>query len=283
MIFELVEVKNNQNILLSGCLVKNNSKKLILFIPGMSDSFFENIFAKTIMEDCKKYDYDFLFAHNQGSFSIMNVRKIDKNSHSRAIVRGSAFERFEDCLSDLEAWFAYAEENYEEIVVLAHSLGCNKTTYYLSKNKNEKVSKIIFLAPQDSSMMEKLPINEGILEEAVSNVEKKEENKLLSKKFLGCFLMSSGSMVDFKKNKHVNNIPYLKEDSDYTMLNKIDVPMFFVMGDKDAGRHSDLFMQRICNNVKNGDYVVIEGANHNFRNKEQELSTILFNYLKKVG
>ncbi len=281
MNFKLIEVKNNENILLNGCLVNNNSKRLILFIPGMGDSFFENRFAKTIMKDCKKYDYDFLFAHNQGSFSIMNLRQIDGNHHSRSVVRGSAFERFDDCLSDLEVWFSYAEERYDEIIVLTHSLGCNKTTYYLANHPKAKVRKIIYLAPQDSSMMDKLPIHEGMLEEAILNVENKQADKLLSKKFLGCFIMSSGTMTDLSKNKNINNIPYLKEGSDYTMLNQIDVPMLFVMGDKDAGVHSKIFMKRVASHVKEGEYAIIEKANHNFRNKEQELSTILFNYLKK--
>lgn len=279
--FELLEIENSEHILLSGCLLRNNSKKLILFIPGMGDSFFENTFTKEIMTRCENLGYDFLFAHNQGSFHAIHLREMRKDHTSRTITKGAMYERFSSCLSDLNAWFNYAEKNYEEIIVLTHSLGCNKTVYYLSKNKVDKISKIIFLAPQDSSVMHQLSIHEGMLEEARKNVKKGCPDQLLSKKFLGCFTMSSGTLLDFYENKHINNIPYIEENADYTMLKSISFPMLFIIGDKDAGEYSEIFMKRIVANVSMGEYAVIKNANHNFRGKEIELSNILFDYIKK--
>ena len=43
---------------------------------------------------------------------------------------GSAYERVEQCLEDLDAWLVWADERYQRVILLGHSLGAIKALYY---------------------------------------------------------------------------------------------------------------------------------------------------------
>ena len=48
---------------------------------------------------------------------------------------GAIYEKFRDCVFDINGWIKFLEKiDYEEIVVLYHSLVCNKIVYYLNQN-----------------------------------------------------------------------------------------------------------------------------------------------------
>lgn len=282
MKFELIEVEKQDHILLNGCLINNHQKRLLLFVPGMGDDFFENVFTKFIMKESASFGYDFLFTHNQGSFSIMHFPYVENNVITRTVTRGSVYDRFDSCLSDLKAWFHYASALYDEIIVIAHSLGCNKLIYYLSENVVPKISKLIFLAPQDISMLKHVPLHLEMLEEAQKNIEMGLKDKILSQKLLNRFYMSSETLIDFKENENLYNLPYMEEHGDFHVLHAIKVPMCFIIGDRDATlEKSELYMKKLASQVQCGSYFVISGANHNFRQKEKELTDVIFKYLEK--
>ena len=51
MNFEFVEAMTKQNIKLFGCLSKNDNKKCILYIPGLTGNFFESSFPREIAKE----------------------------------------------------------------------------------------------------------------------------------------------------------------------------------------------------------------------------------------
>lgn len=280
MNFKFVETMTKQNIKLFGCLSKNNNKKCILYIPGLTGNFFESKFPREIADESIKRGYDFLFGHNQGSFQIIDFPFLREDGKLKSKTKGATYEKFEDCVFDIDGWIEFLEKlDYEEIVVLCHSMGCNKIVYYLNQNISNKISKVILLAPQDNVNFSKLEMHEGLLEEAMENIKNGNPEKLLSKKFLGFCLMSSETYYQEITNKNINNIPYKTPNGDFSLVQAIDKPMYILIGSEDIGENGKEYMEKVIDNCQNAKYDIIADANHNFKNKETELIEFIFNYL----
>lgn len=279
MNFEFVEIITKQNIKLNGCLSKNNNKKCILYVPGLNGNIFESMFPRKIGEESIKQGYDFLFSHNQGSFQIINLPYMSSDGNAKSITTGAAFEKFEDCLYDIDAWIKYLEIKYDEIILISHSLGCNKIVYYLNHNMSNKITNIILLAPQDNVDFANLEIHKGLLEEAEQNIKKGNSKQILSKKFLGFCLMSSETYYNEITNKLINNIPYKTPNGDFSFIQNIKKPIYVIIGSKDAGINGEHYMKKITKNCFKGKYDIIKDANHNFKNKENELIELILKYL----
>lgn len=280
MNFKFVETMTKQNIKLFGCLSENNNKKCILYIPGLTGNFFESKFSREIGKESVERGYDFLFSHNQGSFQIIDFPFLREDGKLKSKTKGATYEKFEDCIFDIDGWVEFLEKlDYEEIIVLCHSMGCNKIVYYLNQNINNKISKVILLAPQDNVNFSKLEMHEGLLEEAMENIKNGNPEKILSKKFLGFCLMSSETYYQEITNKNINNIPYKTPNGDFSLVQAIDKPMYILIGSEDIGEKGKEYMEKVINNCQNAKYDIIAGANHNFKNKEIELIKFIFNYL----
>ena len=281
MNFEFVETRTKQNIKLFGCLSqKSNNKRCILYIPGLAGNFFESKFPREIAKESIEKGYDFLFSHNQGSFQIIEFPFLKDDGKTKSIMKGAAYEKFEDSVFDIASWLDFLEKKkYKEIIVLCHSLGCNKIVYYLNQTKDNRISKIILLAPQDNVNFSELEMHKGLLEEAIKNINNNEPNKILSKKFLGFCLISSETYFQEIINKNINNIPYKTIDGDFSLMHAIDKPIYIITGSDDIGENGKEFMEKTINNCQTAKYDILVGANHNFKNKEPELIKLIFNYL----
>ncbi len=281
MSFEFVETMTKQKIKLFGCLSKNEiNKKCILYIPGLTGNFFGSKFPREIANESCRRGYDFLFSHNQGSFQVIEFPFLREDGKLKSKMKGAAFEKFEDSIFDIDAWFNFLKKmNYEEIVVLCHSMGCNKIVYYLSRRDNSKISKVILLAPQDNVNFSKLEMHEGLLEEALDNINANNPTKILSKKFLGFCIMSSETYYQEITNKNINNIPYKTIDGDFSLLNSINKPIYIIIGSNDIGENGKEYMETVIKNCQNAKYDILSEADHNFKNKENELIDLIFNYL----
>jgi len=193
-------------------------------------------------------------------------------------MKGAAYERFEDCIYDLDAWFSFLKD-YEDVYVIAHSLGCNKIVYYLQDHQPSHLKKIILLAPQDNVNFPKLPMHEGMLDEATKNIKTGQADKLLTKKLLGGCVISSQTYYDLITNPKINNIPYKTSNGDMSALEKIVYPTLAIIGSKEDEKANE-YMQKIANTLPAGQSAVVPDANHVFKNQEKALSDTVISFLK---
>lgn len=286
MNFIYVDVITKQKIKLFGCLSSNHYEKCILYIPGVAGNFFESTFAREIGNYGLTSGYDFLFTHNQGSFQVMKFPYLRKDGNLESIMKGAAYEIFDDCIYDIEAWLRFVKEKgYKKVIVVSHSFGCNKIVHFLNQNQefNDLISNIILLAPQDMVGIDKLDIHKGMLEEAEKNIKDGYPNKLLSKNFLGFCLISSFTYNNMIKNDYIFNIPYKRENANFSMIQNIKIPIYVIIGTEDGGENSSLYMKKIVDNCWKAKYSVIESANHVFQDKEEELTNLIFLYLNNYS
>lgn len=278
MHYEYVEVKTEQNIFLNGFYAKSDNKACVLFIPGLAGNFMESKFARILGQACMSHKVDFLFTHNQGSFQIMSFPYLKEDGKLSNIMKGATYEHFEDCVHDLDAWFDFVRD-YEDVYLIAHSLGCNKVVHYLQNHKPSNLKKVILLAPQDNIKFTHLSIHDGMLEEAKANIQAGNPDKLLTKKLLGGCVISSQTYFDFITNPKINNIPYKTPDGDMSALQKVVWPTLVLIGSKEDEKAAE-YMKKVAKMLPYGESAVIPDANHVFKNQEKVLSEEIINFLK---
>ena len=80
---------------------------------------------------------------------------------------------------------------------------------------------------------------------------------------------------------------FADEDNNFMLLNKIDVPVKAVVGDKDEFFHPidpgnpEEAMSILKLNIKDFEYTIIEGADHVYTDKEHDLTHEVINFLEK--
>jgi pimeloyl-ACP methyl ester carboxylesterase len=63
---------------------------------------------------------------------------------------GSAFERFEECVSDIRSWVDLAHEfSTGAVALMGHSLGASKVTHYVAVTNDKRVRGLVLASPAD--------------------------------------------------------------------------------------------------------------------------------------
>jgi pimeloyl-ACP methyl ester carboxylesterase len=105
---------------------------LLVIVHGMGGNFYRSALKKEWLRACGRYGFDVLTFNNRGSD------------------RDVAFERFGDCVADLDAALAAGRRlGYRRFVLLGHSTGCQKITLYQARRQNPAVRALVLAAPAD--------------------------------------------------------------------------------------------------------------------------------------
>lgn len=261
-------------MLLHGFYSGKNNNECIIYIHGLGADFESSALPKSILKKCPNDSIDFLYANTQGSSLMREIALTD----GKIINGGAAYENYNNWYQDLDAWFKFLKK-YKKIIVVAHSLGCNKIIDYMHKTQNNKVSKIFLLAPQDINYLVSIKKHDGMLEEALEN-KKNCTNNLISKIFLGYCFLSTNTFLDFYGNKKINNIPYMST-KDYSIINSVKTPIQIYIGSHDKKIELNEYLKDLTRECKNIKYKIIKDANHNFKSKENALANLIIKEIKK--
>lgn len=174
---------------------------------------------------------------------------------------------------------------------MGHSLGCNKVIHYQSVNKDNSVTKIILASPPDMVGLAKLekyqPNYSTLLQEAKDNINKDKTKKILSSMLWDWYYISSETFLNqFQDNCVADNLPLLRNPEIFDELSKIDIPIFAFMEENDDTPINTI--EEDLNQIKEKatactefETAILAGANHNYENKEKELSQLIIDWLNK--
>ena len=261
---------------------ESNKKDIcIICIHGMCGTIIDNYFATVWGKLLAKNDIGFIYEHNRGH-SIENDIVMKDGSFKRC---GCMYEIFEDCIYDIDLAIQTAKEKgYKRIILLGHSLGCNKVIYYYYK-KHPNILGIILASAPDMIGSHLLiePDYEELLKEAKENIDKNQPAKLLHKMIEDYMYMSSQTYYNwFHKNSNLNNLPIISNPKNWEQLETIDVPILTFSGSKDEDYylHLDLLKEK-ATNCKSFEYQIIENTGHTYQEKELETGTLILNWINK--
>jgi pimeloyl-ACP methyl ester carboxylesterase len=107
-------------------------RALLVFVHGMHSNFYRSTLKKTLMREGPKTGLDVLSFNNRGA------------------EQDTADERFSDCLADLDAAVRFGRRHgYRRFVLVGHSTGCQKITYYQAVRRDPAVAGLVLLAIGD--------------------------------------------------------------------------------------------------------------------------------------
>ena len=278
----IIDVKNSQGVVLKGCLFDVAHKDVcVLFIPGMAGNIIENKFIQVFGEEFQKKEIGFVCGHNQGSFHIVDLPCDNQDGFVR---RGVAFERFDDCISDIDAYINFIIKlGYERIVLIGHSLGANKVIYYLSQNKSNLIKCYVLLgAPDMAAEVNLIDGKDKLIDEAKKNIKNGKPDRLLSKLIWDYYILSSARFVDLIGNENSHNLPITSGVGSFEQLKSIQLPLLAVAGERDDCCSSDIekYLSTLIEKSEfAGEHAIIKDAGHTYVGREKELFNVVYNFI----
>ena len=186
-------------------------------------------------------------------------------------------------------------KGYKEIYLMGHSLGSTKVVYtynkMLEKNKDilKHIKAILLLSLVDIPTALRIYLNDRFPEtlKYAKDMEKAGmENILMPEK---SFIHPVSVKTFLKYARDYQNIDfarYSKKEYDFKELNNIKVPLFMRWGNvrelimQNAGKLCEFLKTKINNSKLDINY--IDGANHSYNGKEEELGSEIQNFLENI-
>jgi pimeloyl-ACP methyl ester carboxylesterase len=242
----------------------------IVHIHGMGGNIYLNSFYPEMHKTFPEHGWSFLAGELKGSASAN-----DLNTKNGIQTKGNAFERFEECIDDIDAWITEATNlGHENIWLQAHSLGPSKTAYYINETKDPRVKGLIFLCPADMMGLAlepgTKPQHERLLLEAKALVVQDKGKQLLSEKLWNEYMLSAGTYVNFfGENSKTGIFNFFDSSLGWNVINSITLPVLGITGTNDGAiapvKNPKDAMKQLEEELKNSPRkktIVYDGAHH---------------------
>lgn len=252
----------------------------VIFIHGMCQTIIDNYFATVWGSILSENKIGFLYEHNRG-YSIENDILMKDGSYKRC---GCMYEIFEDCIYDIDLAINKAKElGYKRIILLGHSYGCNKLIYYYYKKQPDILGMILASAPDMVGLqLHRQKDYKELIQEAKENIDNDNPTKLLSNLVEDYMYMSSQTYYNwFNKNSNLDNLPVMANSDNWYQFESIDVPILTFSGEYETDNylHLDLLKAK-AKSCKDFEYQYIKNTNHFYFNKENEIGSLILNWIK---
>lgn len=282
----LVRINSIDGIEQVGILYTPNdiTDKIVIHVHGLNGNFYENKFLDILSKVYTDKNYAFLTFNNRGKDYISEFTRGDES-----VIIGGSLERFKDCLLDIQGVINWVrEKGYKEIILEGHSYGCNKVLYYYNNTEDKSIKKIVLLAPCDITFEAKKFLSEEeykkAKEESTRLVNENKEKELIDFSIMANGKISAGTYYyDFLPGGENDFIRYSDgKNGESSILNSIDIPVLIVFGNVDEcvlTQPIDIVESYLNNNISNCNIQIIDGANHSYTGKYEELGQIIRNVL----
>ena len=253
----------------------------VICIHGMCGTIIDNYFATVWGKILSKNNIGFIYEHNRGH-SIENDIVMKDGSFKRC---GCMYEIFEDSIYDIDLAMEKAKElGYKRIILLGHSLGCNKVIYYYYK-KHPNILGIVLASAPDMVGSHHLaqPDYEDLLKEAKENIDNGEPERLLHKMIEEYMYMSSQTFYNwFNENSNLNNLPVISNPESWYQFETIDVPILTFSGSNEEDYYHQLeLLKEKALNCKNFEYKIINDTGHTYKTKENEIGNLIYDWIRR--
>ena len=288
MQLELVSVVTSDGVRLDGALarpqpgvVSSLGIDAVVLHHGYSANFYMPGFLATMQERLASLGVLALRVNNRGHDLVFN---------SAAGRLGSSYELLADCRLDWKAWFDFAESlGCRSVVPWGHSLGAVKTAYYVATERDARVPGAILSSPPRFSYSQSVTMERGgawreVAAEARRLVEAGRGAELMQVTEPLNSLMSAATFADKYGPEEKYNV--------LTLLELAKVPVLVTLGALEGtgpeSRDWTAFggvaeqLSQIAASQDGVEFEHIEGANHGYSGKNEELWTVALGWLQRL-
>ncbi len=288
---EKIEFLAVDEVELTGFLYKGNSKTkdVVLAVHGMSSNCFkkrEDILQEKLVQN----NIDFFCFNNRGSEIVKYLKVLGERK-----LGGTAYEDVLDGYEDIVgAILKLKELGYENIYLYGHSLGSTKIVYTyneLLEENDDTINNIkgVFLASLiDIPKALKMYTREKYEEIYTYAIEKEKigkEYELMPPKS-SIHPISVKSFLRYLRDNDKINFAQYGINEKFEKLNNIKSPIFMRWGNvnefilQNAEDLVQIVEKALQNKVKDIGY--IDGADHGYSEKEEQLAEEVVNFIKKI-
>ena len=290
----LTRIKTSDGITLEGVVVppKKKGKIALIWLHGLTSRFSSGqTLMKELSSSCTK---------NQIAYFKFNTRGHDIVSRGpKQKPIGGAFEKFEECVRDIDTVIRLAKKlGYKKIILAGSSTGANKALYYQYKKKNPAVKGII-LAGAISDMSAWKTGDAKKMSRAI-RIAKQTKNKdaLLPQEY---GIYSAARYLSLFEAGHAEDVfPYHNPKANWKELKSVRVAVAVIIGSKDEHRdrpiknimdafrknavstRQNFSKQNSGGQAKSFSGIIIKGANHGFQKKEKKLAHAILKWIKRA-
>lgn len=295
MNIETTFFKATDGVNLKGIIYKSQGKtqKILISTHGMATNCIKERDEK-IAEKVNEINIDFLAFNNRGHDLTNYIKKENKEKKELA---GTSYEEISECYEDILGAINYAtQNNYTEIYLMGHSLGCTKTIYtynkLLEENQEEilnKIKGIILLSLVDIPLAIQIYLRDNfpaMITYAKNMKKEKMENMLMPKESFIHPISVKTFLRYAIDNKDIDFARFSDKNYNYEKLNNIKVPLFMRWGNdreliiQKADELCDMLKEKIHNKFL--DIGFIDGANHSYTGKEEILANEIKKFIENI-
>ncbi|MBI3290485.1 alpha/beta fold hydrolase [Candidatus Microgenomates bacterium] len=266
-----------------------------VWIHGLTASFHSNpTRIRVLSEVFNSAGIAYATFDNRGHDLVTFARKNDKRKPKgyRSITAGASYEKFTDCVFDLDAIVDCLAERFKNVILIGHSTGANKVVYYLSRPGNDKkVSGVVLASPVSDVALYKKDLGRNY-EKALAT------GRDMVKNGRGEELMSQNLVKDIRtvrrflsladQNSLEQMFPTREFRGPLTLFSKIKIPTLVIFGEKDdylvgdgvsAKEIIDIFTRYHKSKVFRT--LIIPDSDHGYRDHDADLARALVRFLQR--
>ena len=292
---EVIYFLATDGIKLDGLLYtsKNKTEDIILSIHGMGSNCMKKR-ESTIAKVANENGIDYFCFNNRVSELVKYIRRYTEGKREKSL-GGTSYEDVLEGYEDITgAIIKLKELGYKNIYLQGHSLGCTKIVYTYNELKDEQdemlknIKGVILNSLIDIPRTLKIYLRDKF-DEYLAYAEEKEKNNELNEMMpVEAFIhpISVRTFLRYARNNKEIDFAKYGEDNEFVKLNNIDVPLFMRWGNVNEmivqmpEELVDIMNKTITNPHK--DIYYIDGANHSYEGKEEELAKQIVEFIKKV-
>jgi len=246
---------------------KKKSRSLLIFVHGMGSNFYKSKFKKAWMRLGPQKGLDVFCFNNRGCEGEVSD------------------EQFRNCIPDIDAALNFArKEKYNRIVLLGHSTGCQKITYYQHRRQAADVSALILTAIGDDMAIAKRDLGRDYtrwLKRARQFTAKgKGETRLPP-----CCLNFSARRFLSAVDPDETEANLFRMDGDMRIFSRLKLPLLAVFPEKE--QYACMPVNEMANRLKiksassRMDCALIPEADHSFHRQEERCVMTCLQWLRK--
>ncbi len=285
----------SDGVLLYGLLAlpeRARKKAAVIHVHGMGSSFYSAMGVEDLSRAVTGIGLGFFSVQTRGSNVVESFGRVRGNKRT-GLLAGTALERFEDCVYDIEGAVRFlASKGYRSIILSGHSTGCQKVLYYYSKRKSRKIKGLVLLAPSDDYNVGRVSLGKkfGVAVSEAKKASKRDRRGTMiwASKYVPPWMMLSAqrflSTADPRRPES-RILDYTERRMRY--IAGISVPALAVFGTEDmymeaAGLPADKAAKILRNNSERIETFVIKGADHGFHGKRMKLAKTVVEWVRKT-
>lgn len=286
MLGHLVNVDTSDGLKLNGFLARAENAspqspgRVWIIVHGVNGNFYSSTLLSEIAEAL----------HRQGqSILLINTRGHDMvsfNTGANPCRVGSQIESLQSCPLDFQAWYDFClKQGLTRVSVLGHSLGALKACLWATSRRG-KVDQLALVSPPrlNTDLLLADPVRGQVfrehLQDAVELCASGSPDRVMKVRFPLPMWICASTYVD--KYGSGDAYDYLQ------LLQRIDAPCLWTFGEQETRRGTSNFkdadvvlQQAILDYGKNSNQsvVVIENADHSYRESRPRLVQALLNWI----